>query len=71
MIKYPNSYLLEIFLFLLTVLPATAQKLTVESMIPTNDQTANLSENLVKDLTYNYAGLVKVRLAAAVPCSKE
>ena len=58
-----TSILLLLWALLFSV-PLSAQKLTVESMIATNDQTANLSENLVKDLNGDYAGLVKVRLTA-------
>ena len=45
-------------------LPTPAQKMTVKSMVSTNDQTANLSENLHKDQNGDYGGLVKVYLAA-------
>ena len=43
-------------LIILLLLPSTlmAQKLTVEGMIATNDQTANLSENLIKDNNGDY-----------------
>ena len=53
-------------LIILLLLPSSlmAQKLTVEGMTLTTDQTANLSENLVQDLNGDYAGLVKVRLTA-------
>ena len=50
---------------LLTVLPISAQDLSVRSFSRTIDQTANLSENLHKDQNGEYGGLVKVRLAAA------
>ena len=54
-----------IILPLLLPLAAMAQKMKVESMVSTIDQTANLSENLHKDNNGEYGGLVKVRLAAA------
>ena len=45
-------------------LPAMAQELTVESMVATNDQTANDSKFMKQDNKGVYAGLVKVRIAA-------
>ena len=58
------SYLFWI-LSLLFALPASAQKMTVESMVHDPfDQTANLSENMYKDNNQEYGGLVKVMLAA-------
>ena len=59
------SYLFWI-LTLLLALPASAQKMTVESMVHDPfDQTANLSENMYKDNNQEYGGLVKVRLAVS------
>ena len=65
-----NSLRLHCILFVIILtacLPSAsvAQKMTVESMVPTTDQTANLSENLIQDNNGDYAGLVKVRLAAS------
>jgi len=58
------SYLFWI-LTLLLALPASAQKMTVESMVHDPfDQTANLSENMYKDNNQEYGGLVKVMVAA-------
>ena len=53
-------------LIILLFLPSTlmAQRLTVEGMTLTTDQTANLAENMLKDNNGDYAGLVKVRLTA-------
>ena len=59
-----KSIIILLLLFLIYSLPSSAQKMTVESMVPTNDQTANLSENMLKDNNGDYAGLVKVMLAA-------
>ena len=56
--------LLVIFLTTCLSSMTMAQKLTVEGMTLTTDQTANLSENLIQDNNGDYAGLVKVRLAA-------
>ena len=42
-----------------------AQKMKVESMLSTIDQTANLAENLHKDNNGEYGGLVKVKIASA------
>ncbi|MBQ6228747.1 MAG: hypothetical protein IJK08_09335, partial [Prevotella sp.] len=52
--------------FLIACLPsmALAQRLSVESMSLTTDQTANLAENMFTDNNGDYAGLVKVMLAA-------
>ena len=58
---------ISLFILLLALiysLPSSAQEMTVKSMVPTNDQTANLSENMLKDNNGDYAGLVKVMLAA-------
>ena len=54
-----------LFLLLLTAaLPLSAQKMTVENMVFTPmEQTANLAENLHKDLNGDYGGLVRVMLA--------
>ena len=59
------SYLFWI-LTLLLALPASAQEMTVKSMVHDPfDQTANLSENMYKDNNLEYGGLVKVRLAVS------
>ena len=59
------SYLFWI-LTLLLALPASAQEMTVKSMVHDPfDQTANLSENMYKDNNQEYGGLVKVRLAVS------
>ena len=51
-------------LLLLSSLPLSAQKLTVESMeLLPNDATASVFDNQRKDLNGNYAGVVKVMLA--------
>ena len=62
--KIQHTSIFLLLLFLILAIPVKAQKMTVESMIATTDQTANLSENLIKDNNGDYAGLVKVRLAA-------
>ena len=62
--KTQHTSIFLLLLFLILAIPVKAQKMTVESMIATTDQTANLSENLIKDNNGDYAGLVKVRLAA-------
>ena len=56
-----------LLLFLAMLLPTLtyAQKLSVESLqLDPSDVTANLSENLIQDNNGDYAGLVKVKLAA-------
>ena len=52
--------------FLIACLPCTvlSQELMVKGMSLTTDQTANLSENMLRDNNGDYAGLVKVMLAA-------
>ena len=52
--------------FLIACLPSMtlAQRLSVEGMSLTTDQTANLAENMFTDNNGDYAGLVKVMLAA-------
>ena len=63
-----NHYsLLKTWLIILLLLPlaAMAQKMKVESMLSTIDQTANLAENLHKDNNGEYGGLVKVKIASA------
>ena len=58
-----KSFLFIIFALIFTQ-PITAQKMKVESMeLVRDDLTANLSENLHKDLNGDYGGLVKVYLA--------
>ena len=58
--------LFKIWLIILPLLPlaAMAQKMKVESMVSTIDQTANLAENLHKDLNGEYGGLIKVKIAS-------
>ena len=63
--KTRQKSLFLILLALILALPVSAQKMTVESMTLTTDQTANLSENLIQDNNGDYAGLVKVRMAAS------
>ena len=56
-----------LLLLLAMLLPTLthAQKMSVESLaLDPSDATANLSENLIKDNNGDYAGLVKVKLAA-------
>lgn len=60
-----KKFLTFVLLTLATFFTATAQEMTVKSMSLTNDPTANLSENLIQDNNGDYAGLVKVMLAAA------
>ena len=59
-------HIFSMLIIILQLLPSTlmAQKLLVEGMTLTTDQTANLSENMLKDNNGDYAGLVKVRLTA-------
>ena len=63
--RWWSTMLLHVLLFLLPTC-SLAQKMTVESMVfAPSDVTANLSENLIQDNNGDYAGLVKVNLAAS------
>ena len=60
-----KSIIILLFLSLILSIPIKAQEMSVKSMVHTPmDQTANLSENLIKDNNGEYGGLVKVMLAA-------
>ncbi|MBR7053917.1 MAG: SUMF1/EgtB/PvdO family nonheme iron enzyme [Prevotella sp.] len=61
-----HSWLRLLLPVLLSPLTVTAQEMAVKSMaLVENDMTANLEENLRKDLNGNYGGLVKVYLAVS------
>ena len=63
--RRPFALLLLLLAFSLPTL-THAQKMSVESLaLDPSDATANLSENLIQDNNGDYAGLVKVNLAAA------
>ena len=62
--KTGQTFLFFLLAFIFVPAAIQSQEMTVKSMVSTNDQTANLSENLHKDLNDDYGGLVKVHLSA-------